>query len=247
MSKGPTVKPGHRIEHAKGIVCGGTFEASADAKTISRAAHFSGSAVPVTVRFSDGAQDPGIPDNSPDAAPRKLLFPSMTTLELMVGDVAIRETPFDLAYEGQLLSGILAEPIAADADLRLCAVLTNAGGVRRIGNHRVWVDVARRWAARGVPTLRMDVVGVGDSDGEEGLYREHDALQRREFAGQLLAAQDELERRGLPPSFIVGGLCSAAYWGLHADEIGFREFWSFVWTRRGDLQRFAYWLSSLPM
>ena len=31
------------------------------------------------------------------------------------------------------------------------------------------------------------------------------------------------------------------YWGLHADEIGFQEFWRFVWTRRRDLMRFARW------
>jgi len=167
-------------------------------------------------KTGSGCRSGGGHTASPDTAPPNLPFRSMATLELMVGDVAIRETPFELDYEGRLLSGILAEPAAADADLRLCAVLTNAGGVRRIGNHRVWVDVGRRWAARGVPTLRMDVLGVGDSDGEEGLYHEPDALQRREFAGQLLAAMDELERRGLPPRFIVGGLCSAAYWGLHA-------------------------------
>lgn len=31
------------------------------------------------------------------------------------------------------------------------------------------------------------------------------------------------------------------YWGLHAERIGFREFWSFVWTRRRELFRFLEW------
>ncbi|MGA2599938.1 MAG: hypothetical protein ABSH09_23450 [Bryobacteraceae bacterium] len=31
------------------------------------------------------------------------------------------------------------------------------------------------------------------------------------------------------------------YWGLPADDIGFNEFWQFVWTRRRDLMRFARW------
>lgn len=31
------------------------------------------------------------------------------------------------------------------------------------------------------------------------------------------------------------------YWGLHAEEIGCREFWSFVWTRRRELFRFLQW------
>ncbi|MBM3753411.1 MAG: hypothetical protein FJW38_05470 [Acidobacteria bacterium] len=31
------------------------------------------------------------------------------------------------------------------------------------------------------------------------------------------------------------------YWGLHAEQIGFQEFWRFVWQRRGDLLRFLLW------
>jgi hypothetical protein len=31
------------------------------------------------------------------------------------------------------------------------------------------------------------------------------------------------------------------YWGLHAGQIGFKEFWRFVWQRRGDLLRFLRW------
>src|SRR5271154_1445598 len=62
--------PGFRPVHAKGVVCQGTFTPSKDAGTVSRAAHFQGAAVPVTVRFSDGAPDPTIPDSSPNASPR---------------------------------------------------------------------------------------------------------------------------------------------------------------------------------
>jgi len=62
--------PGYRPVHAKGIVCQGTFAASKSARTVSRAAHFQGAAIPVTVRFSDGASDPTIPDSSPSATPR---------------------------------------------------------------------------------------------------------------------------------------------------------------------------------
>jgi catalase len=70
MSQGPSGKAHQRFIHAKGIVCQGTFEASPDAVSISRAAHFSGGSVPVTVRFSEGAPDMAVADNSPDAAPR---------------------------------------------------------------------------------------------------------------------------------------------------------------------------------
>jgi hypothetical protein len=31
------------------------------------------------------------------------------------------------------------------------------------------------------------------------------------------------------------------YWGLHADEIGFGEFWRFLWRRRAEMWRFLRW------
>src|ERR1700685_1346227 len=62
--------PGYRPVHAKGIVCQGTFTASKEAQEISRAAHLAGGAIPLTIRFSDGAPDPAVPDNSPQASPR---------------------------------------------------------------------------------------------------------------------------------------------------------------------------------
>jgi len=65
----PGNKPGHRLVHAKGIVSQGTFAPSKDAAAVSRAGHFNGATVPVIIRFSDDAPDPGIADSSPDSAP----------------------------------------------------------------------------------------------------------------------------------------------------------------------------------
>jgi catalase len=70
MFKQPGVTAGFRPVHAKGIVCRGKFEPSADAAGLSKAAHFQGASVPVTVRFSLGSSQPLIPDNSPDVGPR---------------------------------------------------------------------------------------------------------------------------------------------------------------------------------
>lgn len=69
MVRAPGNTPGYRPVHAKGLVCQGTFAPSREGASLCKAAHFQG-AVPVTVRFSDGAPDPSIPDNSPDASPR---------------------------------------------------------------------------------------------------------------------------------------------------------------------------------
>jgi catalase len=58
--------PGARAAHAKGICCRGSFRATPEASQLTRAAHMSGREVPVTVRFSNGAGHPGLPDGMPD-------------------------------------------------------------------------------------------------------------------------------------------------------------------------------------
>lgn len=140
------------------------------------------------------------------------------SIEVAVGAAVVTETPFVFDHHGERLAGVLAalKSSSGSEEPQLCGVLLNAGAVRRIGHGRQSVETARRWAARGVPTLRFDISGVGDSDGAEGRYTPRDAFQRRELADQVRAALDELERIGLPPRFIVGGVCSGAYWGLHA-------------------------------
>ena len=61
----------NRAVHAKGIVLEGKFTPSADAASLSKAPHLqAGATVPVTVRFSDFAGVPAIPDTDPNASPR---------------------------------------------------------------------------------------------------------------------------------------------------------------------------------
>jgi hypothetical protein len=31
------------------------------------------------------------------------------------------------------------------------------------------------------------------------------------------------------------------YWGLHADRIGFADFWTFMWSHRADTLRYLRW------
>ena len=63
---------GYRAAHAKGIVCVGIFTPAPAAASLSRAPHFQGGSVPVTVRFSDATGIPNIPDGDPNASPRGL-------------------------------------------------------------------------------------------------------------------------------------------------------------------------------
>ncbi len=187
---------------------------------------------------TDTATDGGAP------APRRVA--SADHADLCVGEVTVRETPFEFDYHGRRLAGVLAQPASPASDAVICAVLLNAGAVRRIGPNRMWVEAARRWAARGVPTLRLDAVGLGDSDGDERLYQRTSEFYRDEIAEQVLAALDELESRGLPGAFLIGGLCSGAYWGFHAALADERvrglilvNLWSFVWSEEIAVARDA--------
>ncbi|MBJ7309331.1 catalase [Rugamonas sp. CCM 8940] len=64
--------PGQRATHAKGLVASGSFTASAAAGRLSRAAHFQGQAVPVTLRLSNFSGIPQTPDSDPSASPHGL-------------------------------------------------------------------------------------------------------------------------------------------------------------------------------
>ena len=63
------VHPGFRAFHAKGVVVEGTFKASPEAASLSRASLFDGHTIPVTVRFSDGNGMPQVADGSAAANP----------------------------------------------------------------------------------------------------------------------------------------------------------------------------------
>ena len=57
---------GYRALHAKGTIAKGTFTPTEQGAELTRAAHMHGGALPITVRFSNGAGDPTHPDFLPD-------------------------------------------------------------------------------------------------------------------------------------------------------------------------------------
>jgi hypothetical protein len=57
--------PSYRALHAKGVLCQGTFTASAKAAGLTRAAHMQGQPVPALIRFSNGSGKPSQPDFLP--------------------------------------------------------------------------------------------------------------------------------------------------------------------------------------
>jgi hypothetical protein len=63
---------------------------------------------------------------------------------------------------GGILVGIMTEPDEPPPRGSV-VVMSNVGLNHRVGPQRVWVELARRLAKRGIPSLRFDIAGLGDS------------------------------------------------------------------------------------
>ncbi len=139
--------------------------------------------------------------------------------EMTVEDSVIRETPITIAQPFGELFGILAEPTESPPP-GPCLVMLNSGAIRRVGPNRMWVEFCRHWAAKGIPTLRLDLEGIGDSDGDAArITRLYPSVMYTDARiGQAIAAVDALEQRGLGNRFILSGLCSGGYWSFHAAD-----------------------------
>jgi pimeloyl-ACP methyl ester carboxylesterase len=128
--------------------------------------------------------------------------------------VRIRESPMRIEQPFGTLFGVIGEPVDRPAT-GVTAVFLNAGAVRRIGPNRLWVETSRRWNARGIATIRVDLEGIGDADGDPGRYRDVGNFYTPEVGRQVGSIVDELEGRGFGPRFVLIGLCAGGYWAFH--------------------------------
>jgi pimeloyl-ACP methyl ester carboxylesterase len=115
------------------------------------------------------------------------------------------------------LVGVTCEPADGSGPW---VVFLSAGAVRHIGPNRLWTTYARHWADMGIRSLRLDLHGVGDSDGA----REHDhvpddsiaRMYEDDVSQDVSDALDWLTRSRGAESFVLVGLCSGAHWALHS-------------------------------
>jgi exosortase A-associated hydrolase 1 len=121
----------------------------------------------------------------------------------------VHEHALSFACEGEALVGVVSTPAEPASDLALLVVV--GGPQVRAGSHRQFTQLCRAVAAAGVPAMRFDVRGMGDSTG---------ALHTFEHIGpDIGSALDALQAR-LPQvrRVVLWGLCdgaSAALMYLH--------------------------------
>jgi pimeloyl-ACP methyl ester carboxylesterase len=161
-----------------------------------------------TIDWLDGGNAGAQQTAPPPPTPR-------SAMKLSYDGTPIEETPILFSGDFGGLFGVVSESPQAER-APVCAVLLNGGALRHIGPSRTWVEIARRWAARGVPTVRIDMPGIGESDGDAREPVPDASFYTPQRTEQTLAILDRLAELGLPDRFVLGGLCSGAYWSLHA-------------------------------
>ena len=161
-----------------------------------------------------------------DAAPAAPADPSWGSASLplaqaaTVGLMPLIETAVHVAAGPARLFAIVTRPAdtAAHGTTRPAVLMLNAGSVHLIGPNRLWVQLARRWAARGITAMRLDISGIGDSPPRPGA--EENVVYSRHAADDIAAALAYLKAQPGVGECHVLGLCSGAYHAFKAAVAG---------------------------
>jgi len=118
----------------------------------------------------------------------------------LVRGVAERFAAFDC--EGDTCIGVIAAAVDRTTDRRTGVVIIVGGPQYRVGSHRQFVLLARALASAGIPAIRFDYRGMGDSDGEPRNFERVDA----DIEGAVAA----LVRETGVANVVLWGLCDGA-------------------------------------
>jgi alpha-beta hydrolase superfamily lysophospholipase len=138
-------------------------------------------------------------------------------------------------FAGGRIFAIVTEPspeaVRSSAATPPTVLLLSAGVEVHTGPGRLWVDLARQWACRGLRVIRCDMPGIGESPASAGglpqpVY-EADTIDDLEALVREIAPDD-------PGSVTLLGMCSGAY---NALEVAHR-----VKARQLIALAFGWWL-----
>jgi alpha-beta hydrolase superfamily lysophospholipase len=137
-------------------------------------------------------------------------YPDMSTRPASAAVESPRRDEEPLVFgRRDALFGVLARPASDQAEARRPAiVMASAGANHRIGPHRIYVALARRWASLGFWVLRFDLSGIGDSPAAPGCTE--NATHPRDGVSDLGEAMDALTAKTGAQSFVLFGHFSGA-------------------------------------
>ena len=130
-----------------------------------------------------------------------------------------KQTPVSFTNrQGIRLFGILHSP-ARGTGTGLGAILLSPGVKMRVGPQRLYLRLTKLLVGLGVPVLRFDFYGLGDSEGtlEEDLLRDvYNHIEVGRFVDDTLDAMGWMQREVGCSRFVLSGLCGGAITGLLA-------------------------------
>jgi alpha-beta hydrolase superfamily lysophospholipase len=121
--------------------------------------------------------------------------------------MAITESPVRMGPAG--LFGIVTELAGLPKTSAPVAVFLNVANEHHVGPSRLWVELARRWAAAGIMSVRVDLSGLGDSplrtaDQHQFVVRAPESFEDVDDITAALSPDD-------PSNVILVGLSSSGY------------------------------------
>jgi pimeloyl-ACP methyl ester carboxylesterase len=119
------------------------------------------------------------------------------------------EQPVRVLSNGRSLFGVLHAPERGTSDVAV--LFLNAGLQNRVGPQRIYVEAARAFSQRGFLSLRIDLPGVGDSEGPLPTLH-FDCFDPADIDGAIGFLTDEHGAKKL----VVLGMCAGARVGLKA-------------------------------
>ena len=147
------------------------------------------------------------------AAARPQAFDTSFTSE------AFHETPVHIDTGVSQLFGVLTTGVpAAPGKAKAVVLLLNSGSVHHIGPNRLWVRLARQWAAQGVSVLRLDLSGIGDSQPRP--QAQANEVYSASAAMDVDAAVKYVRNTLAADEYHLAGLCSGAYHAFKAAVAG---------------------------
>lgn len=113
------------------------------------------------------------------------------------------------------LVGVLTMPRSSPTPPKTAAILLNAGLINHLGPHRIHVRLARHLAELGIPCLRFDFSGIGES----GNASQPDAASQ---VADVAAAIDRLVTDSVGQDFVLYGICAGAVYAYQAAVVNER-------------------------
>ncbi len=141
---------------------------------------------------------------APGLAPRPIPLAELSTSHAV-------ERPLLLDCEAGRLFGMFSQP-RSQSGACPAVLICNTGANPHYGFGRLAVALARSLAEDGVASLRLDLSGIGDSDGASSVIQPHLHADR---GADLRAATDFLQQRGYD-RVVVFGICSGAFHAVRA-------------------------------